>query len=182
MNKIFHLAMISCMILIISCSDQSGKNQKKNDNQKNIQITDTLIHAYTFGMSKEKFFELSWKYNSDGILINGSGAEIVENVDWLKAPAKRSFYPNFVDNKIVQFPIIYSYKGWAPWNTHLSADSLLQHLIPILSEEYDVVFEPLSKEIDNKIYVGRINNSEIELTVKSNFEVVVTFTDVTNFY
>ena len=93
----------------------------------------------------------------------------MENVDWLKAPAKRSFYPNFVDNKIVQFPIIYSYKGWAPWNTHLSADSLLQHLIPILSEEYDVVFEPLSKEIDNKIYVGRINNSEIELTVKSNF-------------
>lgn len=173
------ISLISLLILV-SCSNKANQNQQETVASITIQEADSLIHDYTFGMTRDEFFELSWKYNSDGILINGSGAEIVEDINWLIAPAKRVFYPKFVDEKIVQMPIIYSYKGWAPWNTHLSADSLMYHLLPVISEEYGVEFETLSESSDNVIYVGIVGNTEIEISTISSFEVEVTYTDLSN--
>jgi hypothetical protein len=175
----YYLLLIFSLILI-SCSNKPNQQQDNSQEIVQSQGPDTLIHDYTFGMTRDEFFDLSWKYNAEGVLINGSGAEIVENIDWLVAPAKRVFYPNFENEKIVQLPIVYSYKGWAPWNEHLSADSLMQHLIPEISKDYNVSFEPLSESSDRTIYIGRVNNTEIEISTKSSFEVQVTFTDLSN--
>ena len=180
MNKRHLLIFTLVSITIISCSNRSNQDQKNPEVETVTQESDSLILDYTFGMTRDEFFDLSWEYNANGILINGSGAEIVEEVDWLISPAKRVFYPNFENEKIVQLPVTYSYKGWAPWNTHLSSDSLMQHLIPIISEEYDVKLEALSESTEKLIYVGRTNNTEIEISTKSNFEVNVTFTDLSN--
>ncbi len=178
MNKPIYLVLMISVWVLVSCSNKSNQAQQNTASEVEIQESDSLIHDYTFGMSRDEFFELSWKYNADGILINGSGAEIVEDVDWLKAPAKRVFYPNFVDEKIVEMPIKYSYKGWAPWNTHLSADSLMYHLIPILSEDYGVEFSLLSENMENPIYIGKRASSEIEIKVTSSYEVEVTFKEL----
>lgn len=171
------ISLISLLILV-SCSNKANQNQQETVASITIQEADSLIHDYTFGMTRDEFFELSWKYNSDGILINGSGAEIVEDINWLIAPAIRVFYPNFVDEKIVQFPVTYSYKGWAPWNTHLSSDSLMYHLIPIISKDYNVEFSQLSENMETPIYIAKRANSEIEIKVKSSFEVSVIFKEL----
>ncbi len=78
---------------------------------------DSLFLGYHFGMTREDFFEHSWKLNKQKVVLNGTGAEILQTENALKSEAQKIFYPKFKDEKIVRMPVKYSYDGWAPWNT-----------------------------------------------------------------
>lgn len=140
---------------------------------------DSLILGYTFGMSRDDFYKYSWEINKQGLVVNGSGAEIVEEVHDLKAPAKRSFYPKFKDETIVQLPIEYYYNGWAPWNRNLFADSLLYDLKDYIQDTYGGSFiSKIDSASGKPVFVQVSGNREIRLYELTEQRVMVQFTDL----
>lgn len=175
------LSSLVFLVLIISNCDQEPKTeyQKEIDQALSSEIEkDSLILEYKFGMTKEEFFEYSWDINKQGVVVNGSGAEIIQDVDWLKSPARRSFYPNFIEDRVVQLPVDYSYNGWAPWNSHLVSDSLLVDLKIQLESNYGGVFKQRTIENGDTVYYQIQGNREIRLENLDQTKVRVTFTDL----
>lgn len=175
---LFMLLSIMVFSNFVACDDRT-EYQKEIDRALESGISyDSLIFDYTFGMSREEFFDYSWEINKQALVVNGSGAEIVQDVDWLDFPARRSFYPNFVDDKIAQFPIVYSYNGWAPWNDHLVADSLLLDVEDYLSNQYKANFKPRMVENGDTVLYDVNGNREIRIETIDNQKVRVTFSDL----
>lgn len=175
----FHLVMLVFTIFALANCEQ------KTDYQKEIDVAlstgermDSLILDYTLGMSRDEFFDYSWEINKEGIVVNGAGAEIVQDVDWLNSPARRKFYPNFIDDKVVQLPVEYTYNGWAPWNEHLVSDSLLQDVLNYMAPVYEVSFSQRIIESGDTVYYSIKANQEIRLEIIDESSIRVTFTDL----
>ena len=47
-----------------------------------------------------------------------------------------NFYPSFVDSKIAEMPVKFTYAGWAPWNQKLSSDSLQTDVMQWIEKKY----------------------------------------------
>jgi len=175
------LSSLAFLVFLVSNCDQEPKTeyQKEIDQALVSQVEkDSLILEYKFGMTKEEFFEYSWDINKQGVVVNGAGAEIVQDVDWLKSPARRSFYPNFIEDQVVQLPVDYSYNGWAPWNSHLVSDSLLVDLIDNIESEYGGTFKNRVIENGDTVYYQVQGNREIRVETMDQTKVRVTFTDL----
>lgn len=140
---------------------------------------DTLFLGYYFGMPLQEFFDYSFELNAKGIITNGSGAEIVKKENRLKADARMSFYPEFKDGRIYMMPVVYSYLGWAPWNTHLSSDSLLTDLISHYQDSLNITFKRFEQDTMPEVYyLNRMHNKEIRMHTMSGSKVLVNFTDL----
>ena len=175
---LFMLLSIMVFTGLVACDDRTEYQKEIDLALETGQTYDSLIFDYTFGMSQDDFFEYSWEINKQGLVVNGSGAEIVEDVDWLNYPARRNFYPNFVDNKIAQFPMIYSYNGWAPWNKHLVADSLMLDVKNYLSTQYNATFESRTIESGDTVLYDVSGNREIRIETIDEQKIRVTFSDL----
>ncbi len=141
---------------------------------------DSLFLGYHFGMVKKDFFDHSWDLNKKQIIQNGNGAEILQNVEELKASASKIFYPDFKDDKIVRMPVKYSYDGWAPWNRHLWADSLKYDVMDLLERKYDIKFTESENPKSGKKYFYHISgNKEIRIQELNQSEVLVLYSDLT---
>ncbi|MDR9447565.1 MAG: hypothetical protein RI519_07540 [Balneolaceae bacterium] len=113
-----------------------------------------LFLGYSFGMAKQDFFTHSWELNKQQQIQNGAGAEILREETALKAPAKAGFYPTFSEEgQIISMPMTYSYDGWAPWNQHLSSDSLAFDLQEMLSDSLNITFQPIELAEDQQAYL-----------------------------
>ncbi len=179
MNRLLSALIFIGLFTFISCNNQSRDNSKGGSEDLGAQNTDSLIHGYKFGMTREEFLDYSWELNRSEVVTNGSGAEIAEDVEWLKVPAQRFFYPIFLDEKIVQMPVSYSYTGWAPWNRSLFPDSLMLDLLPVFTEEYGARFDTLRTNDGGKVYVGIYGDTQIYVERQTHMKVMVTFTDLT---
>lgn len=102
---------------------------------------DSLFLGYRFDMPRERFFEHSWELNRQGKVVNGGGAEIVAETTLKGLRARMSFYPVFLDDRIYEMPVTYSYSGWSPWNRSLWSDSLMTDLRRHLGDSLGVRFE-----------------------------------------
>lgn len=178
MKIIIALALIVGVLFTASCEQKSEYQQEIDAALLSGERIDSLILDYTFGMSRDEFFTYSWDINKEGKVVNGAGAEILEDVDWLKSPARRGFYPEFQDDKVVQFPIEYSYNGWAPWNEHLSSDSLLVDIKEFMKEDYQLSFKERIIESGDTIFYHIKSNQEIRIETIDESKVKVTFTDL----
>ncbi len=140
---------------------------------------DSLFLGYHFGMTREEFFEHSWKLNKQKVVLNGTGAEILQTENALKSEAQKIFYPKFKDEKIVRMPVKYSYNGWAPWNRHLWADSLKYDVKRLLEEKYKIEFKELSNPNNGEKYLYHIAaNKEIRISELDNSVVLVEYIDL----
>lgn len=172
--KLIGILIISCSL--IGCnSEQDGSMFLYNGEARQ----DSLFLGYYFGMSQQEFFDYSFKLNAQKVITNGSGAEIVKKESRLKADARMSFYPKFKNDKIFMMPVIYSYDGWAPWNTHLFADSLLVDLLEVYEDSLNVDFKRFEQDTTPEVYyLHRIDNQEIRMHTLSDSKVLVTFMDL----
>ena len=83
-----------------------------------------MIHYFLglyFGMPEKDFYMHCWKLNQKGLIKQGESNTTVEYQlkDELKYPAVMDFYPKFNQGKISEMPVMFKYKGWAPWNKTL---------------------------------------------------------------
>lgn len=141
---------------------------------------DSLFLGYYFGMTRKQFYDHSWKLNKQEVIRNGTGAEILQYVDGLKADAQKIFYPEFKDEKIVEMPVTYSYHGWSPWNRHLWADSLKYDLKSYLENKYEITFKELEDPTSGEVFFYQISaNKEIRISEVDQSKVRVRYIDLT---
>lgn len=177
------MVVMACTLILLggaACQQSSEYEQWVKEALNSGVQNDSLFLGYSFGMTRDDFFDHSWAINKQGLVLNGSGAEIVEDLQTLKAPAKRVFYPSFNNEQIAAMPVTYSYKGWAPWNRHLFSDSLLIDLKKVLEQEYGGQFVMFPDTAESKSYIQISGNREIRIFEESESEVIVIFKDLSN--
>lgn len=176
------LLFILIASFVVHCNSESKseyQTEVETELAKGVR-NDSLFLGYYFGMSRDDFYEHSWKLNKEELIRNGTGAEILQNVNDLKAPADKIFYPEFKEEKIVEMPVTYSYHGWSPWNRHLWADSLKYDVKNYLEQKYKVTFkELLDPSSGDTLFYQITANKEIRISELNQSKVLVRYIDRT---
>jgi hypothetical protein len=175
------LAVVILFSAIIHGCDETSKYQKMLEREMAKEVrNDSLFLGYYLGMPKDDFYSHSWTLNKQKKIMQGPQNMSVEyELKDLSHLATMNFYPQFHDNKIYKMPVSISYKGWAPWNRNLWADSLQQDVIKMLEKWYGkklILDETLR---DDTTYVTIDGNREIKVFIENDQSVNVIFTDLT---
>ncbi|HMP99587.1 MAG TPA: hypothetical protein PKC24_07375 [Cyclobacteriaceae bacterium] len=159
------------IVFSMSCHEQTEYDRLlKSELARNVRY-DSLFLGLHFDMSKKDFYTSCWEMNKQGLIIQGPGNLSVEyklDSTQLKSPAYMRFYPNFKNDKIHVMPVEFIYEAWAPWNQHLSADSLLLDVKNMFERWYGGSFIYLEDESGNiKLWVKIDGNRRIRIYVKN---------------
>ena len=167
-------------ILAISCDEQSRYQELVERELAKESRNDSLFLGYHFGMTRQEFFDHSWKLNNQKIVMQGNRtASIRYDLDHLKYRAQKNFYPEFYDGKIYKMPVRYMYNGWAPWNRDYWADSLKKDVLADFREKYPNRFYEMSHpELEVPAHIMVDKNKRIAIYELDNKEVVVDYTDL----
>jgi len=165
---------------LAGCNSPSGyHSQLSQELSRNVRY-DSLFFGITLGMTKKDFYSTCWELNKQGVFHQGTrNTTVLYKVEDLGPQIDMDFYPNFTDEKIIEMPVYFKYAGWAPWNKHLSADSLQLHLIPLLEQWYGPGFMPIRLANQPAAYVKIDGNRRILLTIEDEINVKALFSDMT---
>lgn len=141
--------------------------------------SDSLFLGLYLEMEKQDFFERCWDLNKQRVATHGPGNESVEYE--LKDDSSNTilmrFYPTFIEDKIFEMPVVFSYAAWAPWNKQFSSDSLLNTMVPIFESWYGQL-KLLNHKTMGKVYYRIDGKRRINLFVKDEQFVQAVFTDL----
>lgn len=134
----------------------------------------------SLGMSKQDFYNHCTELNQQGLFFQSIEGSTVEfQLTELKHDCTMTFFPNFHENKIYKMPVGFSYDGWAPWNKHLSGDSLRVDVMKLFEKWYGGSFIEVQNPGKGTTLVKIDGNRQIEI-YESEYdkEVIVLFTDL----
>ena len=97
----------------------------------------------------------------------------------LRSAGVMQFYPNFHNDKAYEVQITFYYDGWAPWNRHLFADSLITDVEQLLSDWYDVDFRTMEADQLGNVRYRLDGNRRIVIGIRDEQMVDVSITDLT---
>jgi hypothetical protein len=89
-----------------------------------------------------------------------------------------NFYPTFVQGKIAEMPVKFVYKGWAPWNKSLSADSLQMDVLNWYKKIYGDDFIAVEHPERGMAFVKVDGNRRISVFKENDLHVWAIFTDM----
>ncbi len=165
---------------IFGCSDNSSYQQLLASELALNTRKDSLFHGIYLGMSKKDFYTHCWDLNNRGVFHQGTrNTTVLYRLEDLQHQVLMDFYPVFQNDSIVEMPVYFKYAGWAPWNKHLFADSLREHLVPLFEEWYGSGFMPVTLEDQRTGYVKIDGNRRILLTVEDEKNVKALISDMT---
>lgn len=105
---------------------------------------DDLVKGVYFGMTKDDFFKHCWDMNQVGETNHGTIGNMVMYKDSINFDPKVviNFYPEFVDDKISELPMIFYFHAWAPWNkAELPQEKLEQQVKTFFEKRYNMTME-----------------------------------------
>lgn len=178
--KFWHyLVIIITLPLVLTCNTQS----KEKSTPEKYGKTNKIFLGYKLGMSKEEFYDHSWKLNDKGLVRQGPSNQSVyyELDDELDHPAQMYFYPSFHNDRVYQMRVKFQYSNWAPWNKNLYSDSLQVEVLKLFRKWYGKGFarRKTKRSRRNKVvYVKRDNNRRIVVASKGSRNVVAFITDI----
>ncbi len=132
-NKINILLLLTTVLLLVS-SCKSNYDESLDD----------LVHGIYFGMDRDTFYKHCWDLNQEGQTAHGTLDNNVMYEDSVNFEPKVvvNFYPEFVEDKISEFPISFYFKGWSPWKKNeLNQDLLYGQVIQYFEKKYETKFE-----------------------------------------
>jgi hypothetical protein len=160
--------------------EESGyKKYKKlvDEEMSTSERVDSLFFDFYFGMTSKQFYAECWKKNKQEIFTDDASNTAVQykTKTELKYPASMNFYPGFKQGKISKMGVSFQYDGWAPWNKHLSSDSLQQDVLRLFKAWYpkgnpfitvdDGKRGPLYIKVDKnrRIIIGRYDDAYVKV-------------------
>ena len=175
---------IAAFICFISCNNDM--RQYESLMQKEIasgKQADSIFFGIHFRMTSKQFFAHCWQLNKQGIFTDGINNMAVLyklNNNELNYDASLNFYPEFRDNKIYKMWATFQYNGWAPWNKHMYADSLLPDVLKLYKTWYKEgnPFMSIHDETKGIIYVKVDGNRRITIGRYDDMLVKVDYTDL----
>lgn len=169
--------LLSGSLLFISCEQKTEYEKRlQTELSKNTRV-DSLFLGYYFGMTTKDFFAHSWDLNSKEIVTGQQ--KIQYKITELKNSASMDFYPQFRDDKIYKMPLSINYDGWAPWNKHLFADSLMLDMVKLYEEKYDANFiKTTHPEHKKEAFIDIQGNRQISIFKHDDRLVNIEFLDL----
>ena len=172
--------------LYISCSEDKDLRQYNELMGKELasgKRVDSIFFGIYLGMKNKEFFLHCWDLNKKGLFtdgVNNTSVLVKLNKNELKFPASMNFYPDFYENKINKMTASFQYDGWAPWNKHLFADSLVHDVLHLYEKWYSEgnSFIQLNDETKGTIYVKVDGNRRITIGRYNDMIVKVDYTDL----
>lgn len=181
MKYIVFIFLFMCVV-VMSCRQSSYDRMEERELSRNVRY-DSIFLGVHFGMIRKDFYTSCWELNKKGLIMQGPGNLSVQyelDTTQLKSKAFMRFYPNFQDDKLSEMPVEFTYEAWAPWNQHLSADSLLIDVKNLFERWYGGTFTLFENPEKNlKIWARVDGNRRIRLYVKNISTVKAEFVDLT---
>ncbi len=176
--KVFCFALLILVVISIGCSKSKYERMVETELAKEGKV-DSLFLGLKFGMTMEEFFEHCWDLNKQGIITDGRGNTAAQyKLSELSHHAFMDFYPEFYEEKIYKMPVEFRYNGWAPWNKHLSSDSLLMDVKQLMIKWYGGEFLGMQKPDGSTFFVKVDGNRRILIYIYDRRIVKVVFTDL----
>lgn len=175
-NNISIIFIIGGMISIQACDSSSFRF---GDNK--ISQTDSLFLGIHLGMAQKDFFDHCTELNKQQIITQGAGGSTSVEYrikNYFDNEVSMRFFPTFIDNKVYEMPVTYSYVAWAPWNKQYWADSLLEKVLEKYKEWYGEDFTLVNHPTQGKVYYKIDGKRRINLFVKDEQFVQAVFTDL----
>ena len=165
----------------IQCTENNMDNEHPSNSVTHVTDysvrVDSLFLGYYFGMTKKDFMDHSWQLNKEGIISGYS--TIGHTFRELEYPALMEFFPEFDEDRIIRMPVKMEYRGWAPWNEHLSVENLMKDLVNYYEQSEGEHFRTLSSsDTDDPVYRSIRGNREIQISRHSINKVMVMFSDL----
>lgn len=175
-NNISIVFIIGWLISIQACDSSSFRF-----GEDKISQTDSLFFGIHLGMDQKDFFDRCTELNKQQMITQGPGGNT--NVEHrikneFDNEVSMRFFPTFIDNKIFEMPVTYSYIAWAPWNKQYWADSLLGKVLVKYKEWYGDDFKLLNHPTQGKVYYKIDGKRRINLFVQDEQFVQAVFTDL----
>jgi hypothetical protein len=146
---------------------------------------DSIFFGIHFGMSRKDFFAYCWNMNKKGVFTDGNDGignmyVLYKLNNELKYPADMNFYPDFNDSTISKMRVNIQYKGWAPWNKQMYADSLLPDVLTMYKQWYSDgnPFIQINDKEKGIIYVKVDGNRRITIGKYDDRFVKIDYTDL----
>lgn len=172
------LIFISICLIALTCEKERNYESWAKKELNSDVVNDSLFMGYYFGMSKDEFYDHSWKLNKKQLVTNGgSNMSIKKELDALDYPATMLFFPEFKDNKIAKLLVRYRYNGWAPWNKEMDAEHLKEDIFDYYKKKFGIEFKKIEHDGQQKIISIR-GNQEIEMTTEHDNSVILEYRDL----
>lgn len=170
------LLTILIALLNTNCDTKTGFLSPETNSEK-----DSLFLDMYLGMDKKDFFDHCTALNKQEIIVQGGGG--TTNVEYrmkeeFDSEVVMRFFPTFIDDKIFEMPVIYSYVAWAPWNKQYWSDVLLEQIATLYKKGYGDDFRLIEHPVQGKVYIKIDGKRRINIFVKDEQFVQVVFTDL----
>lgn len=177
----YSLSKIALFLISLGLLFQSCDSPAFNFGKDNLAESDSLFLGLHLGMTKKDFFDHCTTLNKQQkITQGGSGSTNVEYriTNEYDSEISMRFFPSFVDEKISEMPVTYSYIAWAPWNRQYWAEELL----PKVLERYKIIygddFKLINHPVQGKVYYKIDGKRRINLFIKDEQHVQAVFSDL----
>lgn len=169
------------VILTISCKKSTEYYAMENRELARSERYDSLFFGLYLGMSSKDFYTHCWDLNKKGLIRQGaSNTTAYYELPDFKHPAGMDFYPRFHEDKIIEMPVIFSYKAWSPWNKQLQADSLKSEVLDLMIRWYGDGFLEIKNPKDDRktAYVKIDGNRRVSVYNLDDSKVQVDIVDL----
>lgn len=172
--------LIILAFVIYGCTPRARYERKLKHELATGVRYDSLFMGLYLGMSQKDFYMHCWNLNRQGLVKQGPGNTTVEYQlrNELKHPVIMNFYPGFVNGKIAEMPVKFTYSGWAPWNSTLSSDSLQYDVLEWYKKIYGGGFFKIKHPVRGIAYVKLDGNRQISVFKEDEINVWAVFTDM----
>ncbi len=171
------LIALLAMAIMIRCTTSEYDRMEREELSKGIRV-DTMFLGLRLGMTSNEFFRQCSELNKKHVVRDGLGMRVQYDVTDLNHPASMNFYPDFRNDQIYQMPVIFSYKGWAPWNKDLSSDKLQMDVVKLFEKWYGGNFIEIKHPDKGVAYVKVDGNRRITVFKQDDSTVKVIFRDL----
>ncbi len=178
-NRMYTKNLILPFFLVLNLVQ--GCNSQGNGVDEEYNSSDSLFLGMYLGMVQQDFFDLCTELNKQELITQGSGENTnVEHrmTDEFDSEVSMRFFPTFIENKVFEMPVTYSYIAWAPWNKQYWADSLLEKVLDKYKIWYGDDFKLINHPDQGKVYYKIDGKRRINLFIRDEQFVQAVFTDL----
>ena len=168
-------------LLILSVSIQGCNSPSFNSSDKGLANADSLFLGFYLGMPQKGFYDYCTELNKQQKITQGPGGTTsVEHKikGTYGGDVSMRFYPTFIDKKIFEMPVTYTYESWAPWNKEYSSAALLPKILESYKATYVDEFKVVNDRYRGMIYYRMDGKRRINLFIKDEQFVQAIFTDM----
>lgn len=177
MTRNLSIVVVFVLFALLSSCENNGFFSREDRLTQN----DSLFLGIYLGMAQKDFFDHCTELNKQQKITQGTGngASVEYRMpDVLESELVMRFFPTFIDEKIFEMPVTYSYDAWAPWNKNYWSVVLLEEMLELYKEWYGADFTLIEHPIQGKVYYKIDGKRRINLFIKDDQFVQAVFTDL----